>query len=79
MKFKEWLAINELDLTKNVFRSKPTQPELYRILNGQFTPEEMAIVKKQKEEMAKFGVVFTPFQFYGGMKNPTAQPLDFTK
>lgn len=46
------------------------QQQLMRITQGQFTPEETQIVNKQKAEMQRYGVVFTPFKFYGGMQNP---------
>lgn len=56
---------------------KPTDEDLWRITKGQFTPEEQAIVAKQQRELKRYGVVFTPFRFYGGMKNPQFDPTPF--
>jgi len=47
-----------------------SQQDMWRLAKGQFTPEEAAIVQRQKAEMQKYGVVFTPFKLYGGGQNP---------
>lgn len=53
------------------------QQQLMRIAQGKFTPEEQQVVNKQKEEMQRFGVVFTPFKFYGGGQNPRSDLSQF--
>ena len=60
----------QLSPQQQVDPGQQQQQQLMRIAKGQFTPEETQIVNKQKSEMQKYGVVFTPFKFYGGMQNP---------
>jgi hypothetical protein len=82
MKFNEFIEAKDYPVAQRVqpppvLQSTPSPEELHRLVTGPLHPLEKAIIKKQKEELRQYGVVFTPFKFYGGMKNPQPDSFNF--